>query len=308
MAEVILETRKLSKRYGLAYALEDCSFQVERGQIYGLVGRNGAGKTTLMRLICGHSRPTSGVLTLFGSGDGKSLTENRRRLGCMVAATAFYPECSARDNLKIFCMKRGLPENGRIAETLELVGLSGTDGKPFSKFSVGMKQRLGLAAALVTEPELLVLDEPMNGVDPVGIAEMRELFLRLNREKNVTILISSHILKELQAIATCYGFLEQGKFLKRLGAAELAEQCSDAISFRVSDTEKASIVLEQICGCTRYKVLQDGEILCYDNAEHPEQLNRELLENGVEVYQMMHKAGDLEKFFLELVKEGVGNA
>lgn len=301
MGEAILETRGLSKRYSASFALQDCSITIERGQIYGLIGKNGAGKTTLMRLICGQSRPTSGEILLFGNRDHRTLVEHRTRIGCMIEAPAFYPSFSAKKNLKIYCMKKGLPETAQIDEILQFVGLSGARRKPFSQFSLGMKQRLGLALALLGNPEFLVLDEPTNGLDPIGIAEIRDRIVKLNRERNVTVLLSSHILKEVASVATHYGFLDRGRVLAQLSAAELMERCRDAVKIRVDNTERACAVLEQVCGCKNYRVLPKGESLCHDNAEHPEQLNRELMENGVQVYALANEGRDLEKFFIDLI-------
>ena len=308
MDEVILSTKNLSKRYGSAYALKDCTLTVKKGQIYGLVGRNGAGKTTLMRLVCGQSPFSNGEISLFGSTVESSLIENRKRIGCMIEAPAFYPNFSARKNLKLYCMKKGIPNDGQIDEVLRFVGLADTGRKPFSQFSLGMKERLGLALALIGNPEFLVLDEPTNGLDPIGIAEIRELILKLNREKNVTVLLSSHILREMSMIATHYGFIERGRLITELSAAELAEKCKESIAIRVNDTAKAAAVLERFCGCKNYRVLNDSMIQIYENIEHPEQINRELAENGILVYSISNEGKDLEKFFLDLVGEESDNA
>lgn len=308
MGEAVLETRSLSKKYNASFALKDCSITIERGQIYGLVGKNGAGKTTLMRLICGQSGATSGTLALFGKSDGRTLVESRTRIGCMIETPAFYPNFSAKKNLKIYCMKKGIPETGQIDEILQFVGLAEAGRKHFSQFSLGMKQRLGLALALLGNPEFLVLDEPTNGLDPIGIAEMRDMIVKLNREKNVTVLLSSHILKEMSMMATHYGFIDRGHVLAQLSGLELMNHCREAIQLKVSETERACAVLEQFCGCSNYRVLTEGEILCYDNVDHPEQLNRELVENGVEVYALTNEGRDLEKFFIDLVKGGAAHA
>lgn len=308
MGEAILQTLSLSKRYDASFVLKDCSITIERGQIYGLVGKNGAGKTTLMRLICGQSNPSSGRVWLFGSSDPSTLVESRTRIGCMIESPAFYPNFSARKNLKIYCMKKGIPENGQIDEILDFVGLGDAGRKRYSQFSLGMKQRLGLALALLGNPEILVLDEPTNGLDPIGIAQMREMIVKLNREKNVTVLLSSHILKEMSMVATNYAFIDRGQILAELSASELMERCRDAVAIRVSDTARACAILEQVCGCKEYRVLAQGEILCYDGVDHPEQLNRELVENGVEVFSLSHEGRDLEKFFIDLIKGGDGHA
>jgi ABC-2 type transport system ATP-binding protein len=300
MSEIVLSTHGLSKKYGAAYALNDVSLTLERGQIYGLVGKNGAGKTTLMRLICGQSRPTSGTLNLFG-GKTHNLSETRTRIGCMIETPAFYPNLSARKNLKIYCMKKGLPSAGHIDELLSFVGLSDAGGKRFSAFSLGMKERLGLALALLGDPELLILDEPTNGLDPIGISQVRELLLRLNKERGVTIAISSHILKELGSIATHFGFIDHGNLIEQISAPELYARCKDALCIKVDTTEKAVAVLESICGCHNYKIFPQNIIRCYDQVEHSEHINKELAENGVQVYSLTQEGKDLEEYFIELL-------
>jgi ABC-2 type transport system ATP-binding protein len=196
---------------------------------------------------------------------------------------------------------------GRIDELLASVGLGDAGGKRCAQFSLGLKERLGLALALLGDPELLVLDEPTNGLDPIGISRIRELLLKLNRERGVTILISSHILKELCSIATHFGFVDRGELLERIAAKELFARCRDALELRVDDTARACAVLENICGCKNYRVLPENTILCYDGAERPEQINRELGENGVGVYSISQKGKDLEDYFIELL-EGKAHA
>jgi ABC-2 type transport system ATP-binding protein len=301
MSEIVISTRQLSKNYGSFPALKNVSLTVERGQIYGLIGKNGAGKTTLMRLICGQSVPSSGTLRLFQSDKKIDFSEARTRIGCVIEAPAFYPYLSARKNLKIYCMKKGLPVTKQIDELLAFVGLADVGGKRYAQFSLGMKERLGLALALLGSPELLVLDEPTNGLDPIGISQIRELILRLNQERGVTILISSHILKELGQVATRFGFIDRGEMIEQLSAKELRSRCRDALSIQVTDIEKACAVLENICGCQNYRIMPNKTILCYDRIEHPGQLNRELAENGVEVYALTQAGKDLEDYFIALL-------
>jgi ABC-2 type transport system ATP-binding protein len=300
MSEIVLTTRNISKKYGSVYVLDNVSLNIGKGQIYGLVGKNGAGKTTLMRLICGQSRPTSGTLALFGRSS-RNLSESRTRIGCMIETPAFYPNLSARKNLKIHCMKKGLPDAGHIDELLSVVGLSDAGSKKFSQFSLGMKERLGLALALMGNPEMLILDEPINGLDPLGISRVRELILKLNKERGMTILISSHILKELTSVATHYGFIDKGRLIEELSAGELDTRCKDAVSVKVDNTEKACAVLENICGCRNYKVFPDSVIRCYDRIEHPEQLSQELSENGIKIYSLITEGKDLEDYFISLL-------
>ena len=213
MSEVILQTQELTRRYGHTVALDRASITVEKGQIFGLVGRNGAGKTTLIRLISGQSVPTSGQISLFGQTSDSSLNKARSRTGAMVEIPSFYPYLTARQNLEYYRIQRGIPGKNCVEEALELVNLTDTGKKKFKTFSLGMKQRLGLALALMNQPEFLLLDEPINGLDPEGIVEFRELLLRLNRERQTTILISSHITSDLEKAADYIAYLHQGKLL-----------------------------------------------------------------------------------------------
>lgn len=302
MSENIVATNGLSKKYSSSFALMDCSLTIEKGQIYGLVGKNGAGKTTLMRLICGQSHPTSGSLSLFGNSDSRKLEESRTRIGCVIESPTFYPNLSAKKNLKIYCMKKGIPITEELDELLEFVGLSDTGRKKFSQFSLGMKERLGIARALLGRPEFLVLDEPTNGLDPIGISQIRDLILKLNQEQGVTILISSHILKELSSVATHYGFIDNGILIEQISAKELEAQSKSALVIKVSNTAKASTVLD-ICGYKNYKVFPKNIIRCYDQVDHPEQINRELNENGVDVYSLTEERKDLEDYFMSLLGE-----
>ena len=213
--EAVFATEYLCKEYRHTVALRDVSITIPRGQIYGLIGENGAGKTTLLRILCGLTRPTRGRLLLFGAADAARQSEMRRRMGCLVDGPALYADLTAWQNLKVQCLQRGLNE-ADIAPTLQLVGLKGTGSKPAGKFSLGMRQRLGLAVALLGKPKFLVLDEPLNGLDPMGIQELRYLLEKLNREQGMTILLSSHILSELHQLATSYGILHNGQLLEQL--------------------------------------------------------------------------------------------
>jgi len=303
MNEVILKTTGLSKTYRKSAALQDCSLSIVRGQIYGLVGKNGAGKTTLMRLICGQSFPTVGEICLFGKKVRKEIEENRTRIGYMLETPAFFPNFSARKNLEIYSIKKGLPINDHIDKLLGFVGLAHTKDKKFSQFSLGMKQRLGLALALLGDPELLILDEPVNGLDPVGIVQIRDILVKLNQERGVTILISSHLLKELSSIATHYGFIDKGRLIREISTTTLQKECQNVLRLKVSDPSRACAILEELCGLKKYKVLPDNIIECYELIEHPEQINRELVTNGIDVYSLNLEGKDLEAYFLEMLGE-----
>lgn len=301
MSELILRTQELTRRYGRTLALDRASLSVEKGQILGLVGRNGAGKTTLIRLISGQSRPTSGELTLFGASSPAALDRARSRTGVMVETPAFYPYLTAQQNLEYYRIQRGIPGRSRVDEALELVRLTGAGKKKFKTFSLGMKQRLGLALALMNQPEFLLLDEPINGLDPEGIVEFRELLLRLNRERQTTILISSHILSELSALATHYAFIDRGRMLETVSAADLRERCRDCLELRVDDAARAARVLEEQLGTRDFEVLPQERLRLYAFLDHPQTVNRVLIEEGVGLISAQQKDSNLEDYFLSLI-------
>lgn len=241
----VLTTTALSKQYKHTKALDQLSMHVPRGAIYGFVGRNGSGKTTLIRLLCGLQQPTSGSFRLYDVENASAgIHLARRRLGAVIETPSFYHHLSAADNLRQQCRILGLPRFADIPDLLRLVGLSDTGHKKAGNFSLGMKQRLGIAMALAGHPDFLVLDEPTNGLDPQGIIEIRELILRLNREEGITVLISSHILDELSRLATHYGIIDGGRMVKELSAAELDANCRKALRVRVSDIRALTRVLE----------------------------------------------------------------
>ena len=228
MAENVLVTRRLCKQYGPAIAVDHIDMRIEKGQIYGLVGKNGAGKTTLIRMIASQSVPTSGEIELFGA-TGKSLGRMRARTGAIVETPSFYPYLTASQNLEYYRLQRGIAVKNCVEDTLEMVGLADTKDKKFKNFSLGMKQRLGLGLAIMSQPDLLLLDEPINGLDPMGIIEFRDILLQLNADKNITILISSHILSELSNLATHYGFIEKGRMIQQISAKEISERCRECL-------------------------------------------------------------------------------
>ena len=231
--DYVLQTKELTKKYRNFQALQGINMNVPKGSIYGLVGRNGAGKTTLIRLICGLQKPTKGSYSLYGIKDtDRKIVLSRRRMGAVVESPAIYMDMTAEDNLKQQCLILGIPTYDSIPELLELVGLQNTGNKKAGNFSLGMKQRLGIAVALVGNPDFLVLDEPINGLDPQGIIEIRELILKLNREYQITVLISSHILDELARLATHYGFVDDGRIVKEISAQELENICQKCLKLK----------------------------------------------------------------------------
>lgn len=261
--EYVLTTDALTKTYRHSRAVDGVSLHVARGEIYGFVGRNGAGKTTLMRIVCGLAGKSGGSYALFGKrDDSRGIDAARRRVGAIIETPSVFPEYTAEENLRVRCTALGADEK-IIPSVLEYVGLVDTGKKKARNFSLGMRQRLGIAAALVGSPDLLVLDEPTNGLDPQGIVEVRELLLRLNRERGITILISSHILGELSKLATAYGFIEKGVLLKEISARELEEACRKSVRITVDDTENLPYILERGLGIKEFKILSKTEADIY---------------------------------------------
>lgn len=288
----------LTKHYGSKDVVSDVNITVGRGEIYGLVGKNGAGKTTILRMICGLAYPTQGSIELFGS---EKLNEERKRIGSIIETPSFYPYLSARDNLEYYRRVRGIPNRGVVDEVLALVGLSDTGKKKFKNFSLGMKQKLGFALAIMGNPDLLILDEPTNGLDPMGIVDFREMLLRINRERGITIIISSHILSELSQLATTYGFIDQGRMVQQISASEMSQSCRHCVELRVDDADKAAALLESKLGCTDYEVLDSGQIRVYQRIDQPELINETLVVNGVLVSRLAQSGTNLENYFIDLV-------
>ena len=303
MSENVLVTHGLSRAYGHSKALDGVSVAVRKGEIYGLVGRNGAGKTTLMRLVTGQSAPTAGSVELFGQ-TGRELLQARRRTGAMIETPSFAPFLTARENLEYYRLQRGIPGKQAVDEVLELVDLRETGKKKFKTFSLGMKQRLGLALALMNHPDFLILDEPINGLDPEGVAEFRTLLRRLNRERETTILISSHILTELSSVATCYGFLEQGQLLEEITAQTLHDKCRTCLRLSVDDAPRAAMLLQTKLGTDNFQVLPGSVIELYDCLDRPQEVSGTLASGGVAILGMEQKSADLEAYFLNLIGGG----
>lgn len=300
--EYVIKTKDLCKRYKSFKALDGLELSVPKGSIYGLVGRNGAGKTTFFRILCGLQEPTSGEYEIYGAaGSSSAIRKSRRRMGAVVETPSIYLDMTAEQNLKYQCSMLGLPDDSCVTELLKLVGLENTSKKRAKNFSLGMRQRLGIAVALVGNPDLLILDEPINGLDPQGIVEIRELILRLNREKEITVVISSHILDELAKLATYYGFVDKGRVIKEMSAEELEESCRKCIRMEVSDTAAMARALDKMG--VEYKILSDTTADMFARMNFSK-LSAALGEENCEVISMNEHDESLEGFFISLVGGG----
>ena len=297
--DYILETRSLSKHYGRFKALDGMNMHVPNGAIYGLVGKNGAGKTTLIRLICGLQEPSSGSFTLYGTESrDKAIVRARRRMGAVVETPSLYPDMTAEDNLKMQYRVLGLPSFEGIDQLLQLVGLEHTGKKKARNFSLGMKQRLGIAVALAGDPDFLVLDEPVNGLDPQGIIEIRELILKLNRERQISVLISSHLLDELSRLATHYGFIDSGHMVREISAAELDTVCRKCVRLVVSDVKPLGRVLDSMG--IEYNILSPTQADVFARVNLSGLVNA-LAKEDCELIAAQERDESLESYYVNLV-------
>ena len=297
--EYVLRTDSVCKQYKNFKALSGLSMNVPKGAIYGFVGRNGAGKTTLIRIICGLQMPTGGSFEIFGvKNDDPDITKSRSRMGAVVESPSLFPEMTAEENLKYQYRLLGMPDYKGIPELLELVGLKNTGKKKVKDFSLGMRQRLGIAIALCGDQDLLMLDEPINGLDPQGIIEVRELILRLNREKNITIVISSHILDELAKLATHYGFIDGGRIVREMSAEELEDACRKSLRVNVTDTAALAGVLDDMG--MEYTITDDNNAEIYARPNISE-LVFALKDKGCQLVSCSEREETLEGFFISLV-------
>ena len=300
----VLKTNNLTKSYKGTCALREVSVTIESGRIYGLIGQNGAGKSTLMRLIAGLAFPTSGSIELFGHTGERALQGERARLGCMIEYPSLVPTMTAKDNLTMHRIMRGIPNKEVENELLALVGLSDTGKKEAKDFSLGMKQRLGIAIALLGDPELLILDEPINGLDPLGIVEIRNLLKKLCDERQKTILISSHNLPELYQTATDYIIIHKGEVKRALTLTELEDCCKHHILIGCDQPEKLASILETELHTTNYKVMPDKSIKLYDYLDEKEKVGQALFENGIIITNLSSEGDTLEDYFISVVGGG----
>lgn len=300
MKENVLETSRLTKSYGSQKAVNNITMQMERGAIYGLIGKNGAGKTTFMKLISGLANPTEGEIRLFGK-EGNSVAVDQKRIGLLIENPGIYGNMTAFENLKLKAIGMGIYQKEKVNEILNLVGLASAGKKKAKQFSLGMKQRLGIGLALIGSPDLLILDEPINGLDPQGIIEVRKLIERLNREQKMTVLISSHILEELYKIVTHVGIIDHGELLLQMTKEELEARCAKKVEIVTTDTGRAAVVLEQL-GITQYTVVDARTIYAYECQNRIQEMNAALVKSDIPVLEMRNQSEDLEEFFLKVTE------
>lgn len=303
MKEVVLKTNNLTKQYNKNVVLDNVNITIKKGDIYGLIGRNGAGKTTLMKIITTLASPTSGTFELFNtSSENDELFDNKKRVGSLIEYPAFYPNLSAYDNLKYYTIQRGIVDKNQINKVLELVNLTGAGKKKVKTFSLGMKQRLGIALAILNSPDFVILDEPINGLDPIGISELRDTFKKLS-DNGITLLISSHILSELYLLANEFGFLENGKLIKELSKEELDLECSKCLVIKTDDSKKVSVLLEKELNTNNYKVINNEEIRVYDYTDDSDKVSDVLVNNKIKIKGFYESGISLEEYFKEIIKE-----
>lgn len=307
MNEVILKTYNITKEYGNQKAVDNVNMTIRKGEIYGFIGQNGAGKTTLIRLITGLIHKSNGEIELFSGSSEKALNKARTMIGSLIETPSFYTNMTARENLEVSRLVRNIPGRKCIDEVLELVDLKNVEKKKVKNFSLGMRQRLGIANALMGNPKLLILDEPINGLDPMGIVEIRELLKKINKEKDMTILISSHILSELSELATTYGIISNGKLIEEITSKELAEKCRQYIDLRVDDTARTVTLLERELGISDYEVLEENKIKVFSGLDNVGTVNSVISKAGIIVENIGIKGENLEEYFMNVVGGGLND-
>ncbi|WP_028544716.1 ABC transporter ATP-binding protein [Paenibacillus taiwanensis] len=300
----IIRTTNLTKLYGTKAVVDDLNVHVMQGQIYGFLGRNGAGKTTTIRMLLGLIKPTHGEIEIFGESLYTRQKEILRRIGSMVEHSGFYENLTARENLLINAKLMGVHKRNALADALEIVGLQHETSKRVGQYSMGMKQRLGIARAILHHPELLILDEPTNGLDPIGIKEIRKLITSLASERKITVLISSHILSEVEQLADYIGIIHEGKLLEEVSYEELRVRNRNYMEFKVSNDNKAAILLEQQCGIVDYEVHDEGHIRVYSQIGQQGRINQLFVEHGIEVSKITVSEDRLEDYFVKLIGGG----
>ena len=308
MLKEIIGVRGLNKYYGKEKVLNSVNITLNKGDIYGFVGQNGSGKSTTMKIILSLIHADSGEVRLFGKHAESELRDFRERVGSIVENPAFYPYLSGEDNLVYYGKFKGITDRKQIKTTLKIVGLEKAGKKKFSNYSLGMKQRLGLGLAILNHPDILILDEPLNGLDRQGIVEFRQTLLDLNKKMGITILISSHILDELAQIATTYGFIHHGEILEEISAEKLHQKSQKYLLLNVVDSKQAVFILEEQLGIQDYLVLDNHQVKIFQAVDKSQMILTTLVKNQVEVVELERKGSSLEDYFIDLIDGGEKNA
>lgn len=294
--EYILTTENLTKTYGNHKAADQINIHIKQGEVYGLIGRNGAGKTTILKMICGLSSPTSGSFTFMGKS-GAELSKNMKDIGSLIETPGLFPKMTAFQNVKLKCLSLGINDDKYVNSLLEQVGLTNVGKKAVQSFSLGMKQRLGIAIALVSNPKFIVLDEPINGLDPQGIAEMRNIIHKLSKENGLTIIVSSHILEELVKVADSFAIINNGKLIDEFSSEELAKRCSSYVLIKTSSSEKTQKVLSDM-QINDYEIIDEEKIKIISDIEDSSKIIENLVKSGIRVYELAFKQMTLEDYYL----------
>lgn len=299
----ILQTSHLSKTIDGKQLVTDVNIHVKKGEVYGFLGPNGAGKTTVMKMLTNLWKPTSGTVALFGKALEKTSYEVLKRMGSIIEFPTFYDHMSGKDNLQLHCEYMGYYNKGSVEEALQMLGLSDAADKPAGSYSLGMKQRLGIARAILCKPELVILDEPTNGLDPAGMKQIRDLFRMLCTEYGMTLMISSHLLPEIESIADTVGVIHHGKMMKEISMKEIAETNTAYIELAVEDTKKAAYVLAEKMQLSNFKIVNDSGIRIYEQGVTIQKISRELMANDVEIASISQHTETLEDYFLKITSE-----
>ena len=303
MSDTLIEVKNLKKQYMKQTAVNNVSFQIKEGMICGLIGPNGAGKTTIMKMLGGLVLPTEGSMSIFGSSDENGLARARSRMSFRIERPYAKEKMTARQNLEKQRIQKGIPDKKRIDEVLKIVGLEDTGKKHVKNFSLGMRQRLGIAIALLGKPEIMIMDEPVNGLDPEGIVEIRELLLKLNREEHITIVISSHILSELSLLCTDYIFIHHGKLIQSVSSEELKRVCKEYYHIHTDNDEKAAAILHEKLNVSDFDVEEDGSIRLYEQMDNLINVSKALYEGGVVPITLNINEANLEKYYMDMAGE-----
>lgn len=303
MTEAI-KLRGINKSFKKQAVLQDISMTIKKGSIYGFLGPNGSGKTTVMKIILNLVKADSGEVSVLGEAVETNSYQYLQSIGSIIEYPVFYDTLTAEQNLELHCSYMGVYDKAKIQKVLELVDLKGITNKKVKEFSLGMKQRLGIARALITEPKILVLDEPINGLDPFGIREVRELLVKINREMGTTILISSHIISEIESIADTIGFIKNGKIVREVELKEIEKETLSYSEITVNDVKKAASVLDEHLKIRNFKIISENAIRIYEAGTSQQEISRHLILEGVEIYEMQQHTDSLEEYFVELMNDG----